>query len=147
MKELMERDEQMAAQIVLQYVIGLFTVAERDTFTREEVLVLLNHARTDSDIFDPAVVIEAEELDTELRAIEEAAEDPETDKIAVSPAFLQKTLAELEEMQSQREQAEAMMLPSEPEEVRAMGAGIALGLDEQIRLVKRLLGGVLGGTA
>jgi hypothetical protein len=53
----MNTDQQFAAQVVLDYLSDMFTETPRETFSREEVLVVLNGVRTDTDLFDPAVVV------------------------------------------------------------------------------------------
>lgn len=56
-------DEQFQALNVLAYLSDLFTAAGKETFTRTEILVVLNAVRTDAELFDPSVVI-AQELIT-----------------------------------------------------------------------------------
>ncbi len=64
----MNHEEQMAAQVVLAYVIGMFTAAGEETFSRLDILLTLNFVRTDPELFDPEVVIEHELLlDDEVR--------------------------------------------------------------------------------
>lgn len=54
-------DEQFQALNMLDYLSDLFTVAGKETFTREDVLVIINTVRSDPDFFDPAVVIAQQE--------------------------------------------------------------------------------------
>lgn len=48
--------DQVAALSVLDYVSDLFTSSPRESFSRDEVLVILNAVRNDPEIFDAAVV-------------------------------------------------------------------------------------------
>jgi hypothetical protein len=59
----LSREEQMMAQIVLGMAIDLFKLDEKETFTREEVLAMLDSVRTDPVFFDADVVIEHQSLD------------------------------------------------------------------------------------
>jgi hypothetical protein len=47
--------EQFQALNVLDYLSDLFTAAKKETFTRVEILVLLDNTKNDPDLFDPAV--------------------------------------------------------------------------------------------
>ncbi len=53
----MNSDEQFAALNVLDYLSDLFTAAGKDSFTRENILVVLNAVKSDPELFDPDVVI------------------------------------------------------------------------------------------
>ena len=53
--------EQLAAMGVLDYVSDLFTASPRESFSRVEVLVLLNAVRTDPELFAPEAVVAYEE--------------------------------------------------------------------------------------
>jgi hypothetical protein len=53
----MTETEQYQALNVLEYLSDLFTAAEKESFTKTEVLIVLNLVRTDPEIFDPRVVI------------------------------------------------------------------------------------------
>jgi hypothetical protein len=49
--------EQFQMLNLLDYLSDLFTAASKDTFTRVEVLVVLNGVRSDQELFDPDVLI------------------------------------------------------------------------------------------
>ena len=49
--------EQFQALNVLDCLSGLFTAAKKETFTRVEILVLLDQIKNDPDLFDPTVRI------------------------------------------------------------------------------------------
>jgi hypothetical protein len=53
---MMTIDQQYGALLVLDYLSDLFTMANRQEFTRESILVVLNNVKNDSDIFDADVV-------------------------------------------------------------------------------------------
>jgi len=58
--------EQAAALAVLRYVSDLITTVPKKIYTREEVLVILNFIQNDQDLFDPAVVAEMDEIESEI---------------------------------------------------------------------------------
>jgi len=53
----MSPGEQFCALNVLDYLSDLFTVAQKNTFTREEILVLIDRVRSDPDLFDRVILI------------------------------------------------------------------------------------------
>jgi hypothetical protein len=63
-RERLPQDDQFAGLIFLDYVSDLFTVAAKETFTRSEILIVLNNIKCDPDLFDPDVVV-AYEQETE----------------------------------------------------------------------------------
>jgi hypothetical protein len=50
-------DEQFQALNLLDYLSDLFTGTPKPSFTPVEILVILDHVRTDSEFFDPEVLI------------------------------------------------------------------------------------------
>ncbi len=52
----MTPQEQFQALNVLEYVSDLFTGSPRESFTKVEILVILNRIKTDPELFDPDVV-------------------------------------------------------------------------------------------
>ncbi len=54
-------DDQFAGLTILEYLSGLFTGAGTDTFTRDQVLVIIDCVRSDPELFDPEVVIAHEQ--------------------------------------------------------------------------------------
>lgn len=140
----MTRNEQMMAQVVLGVAIDLFTTAEQETFTRAEALIVLDSVRTDPLFFDARMVIAHEELDKTARAAifaDDAA--PAVAGFSFTPRFRAQLREELEELQDQYEQAAAMTMACEPDEVRARGARLCAELDERIGAIQNLLD--LGG--
>ena len=63
-------DQQAAALTVLSYVSDLITNSHRKEFTREELLVIINLARNDPDIFSPEMVVWMDEIDRDLEMFE-----------------------------------------------------------------------------
>ena len=57
-------EEQRLCLGLLDVLSGVFTTAAKETYTRAEVLVVLDLLRSDTDMFDPLVVI-AHEISTE----------------------------------------------------------------------------------
>jgi hypothetical protein len=53
---MMSDAEQFTALSVLDTLSDLFTAATRESFTRDEILIVLNSLTDDPDIFDPDVV-------------------------------------------------------------------------------------------
>ena len=49
--------EQFQALNVLELLSDLFTAAQKNQFTREDILVIINCVRNDDEIFDPDIVI------------------------------------------------------------------------------------------
>jgi len=58
--------EQFQALNILEYVSDLFTGSPKETFTREEILVILNCVRNDPEMFDPDVVIAQEQTSSQI---------------------------------------------------------------------------------
>lgn len=56
MSAYLAKSDQPSAIAVLNYVIDLFTVANKETFTRTEILLALNLVKNDPEIFDAAIV-------------------------------------------------------------------------------------------
>lgn len=52
MKPLTPDEGALTALSVLDYVSGLFTIAKKETFTRDEILVILNAVQNDPELFD-----------------------------------------------------------------------------------------------
>jgi hypothetical protein len=61
------RSEQAAAYGVLAYVSDLVTASPRESFSRVDVLVLLNCVQNDRLLFEPEVGIAYGETEEELR--------------------------------------------------------------------------------
>jgi hypothetical protein len=57
MRNKLSTDDQFAALTILEYLSGLFTGANKETFTRDDVLVIIDCVRSDPELFDPDVVI------------------------------------------------------------------------------------------
>ncbi len=57
-------DEQRLCLGLLDVLSGVFTTAAKDSYTRDEVLIVLDLLRSDTDMFDPLVVI-AHQISTE----------------------------------------------------------------------------------
>jgi hypothetical protein len=51
------QNEQFQALNVIDYLSDLFTAAGKETFTRIEILVVLNGVRNDPELFDPDILI------------------------------------------------------------------------------------------
>jgi hypothetical protein len=49
--------EQFQALNIIEYLSDLFTAAGKETFTRIEILVVLNGVRNDPELFDPDILI------------------------------------------------------------------------------------------
>jgi len=65
----MTPNEQAVALATLRYVADLITVSPKKTYTREELLVLLNLIENDRDLFDPAVVARMDEIESEIQRL------------------------------------------------------------------------------
>jgi hypothetical protein len=61
-------DVQDGAQIILGFVIDLFTIGAKSEFTREEILVILNMVKNDPELFDDDTILFHESVgaDTEF---------------------------------------------------------------------------------
>jgi uncharacterized protein YllA (UPF0747 family) len=60
--------EQFQALNLMDYLSDLFTVAQKETFTRVEILVLLDHIKNDPELFDPAVLIAQQTATAEINS-------------------------------------------------------------------------------
>ena len=58
--------EQFQALNVLEYLSDLFTASGKQSFTKAEVLVILNSVQGDQNIFDPHVLIAQQEASAEI---------------------------------------------------------------------------------
>jgi len=58
--------EQFQALNVLEYLSDLFTASHKQSFTKTEVLVILNLVRSDQSIFSPHVLIAQQEASAEI---------------------------------------------------------------------------------
>ena len=65
----MSESEQFQALNTISYLEDLFTIATKETFSRDEILMLLNRVKTDPEIFDPQVVIAHQIACDELEAL------------------------------------------------------------------------------
>ena len=54
------------ALCILDYLESLFTVANRESFSRAEILVILNSVKNDPEIIDPLAVIAFEQSTGEI---------------------------------------------------------------------------------
>ena len=59
-------DEQFQALNLLDYISDLFTMSPKQTFTQVEILIVLNHVKNDTDIFDPLVLIAQQTANAEI---------------------------------------------------------------------------------
>ncbi|MDM7994659.1 MAG: hypothetical protein QUT30_03125 [Acidobacteriota bacterium] len=50
-RDVLDENCQLGAAAMLMFLRDLFTIANKDQFTREEILVLLNDLQNDRDIF------------------------------------------------------------------------------------------------
>ena len=64
----MSPTEQFQVLNMLEYLSDLFTAAGKETFTRTEILVVLDRVRSDPDIFDPDVLIAQQVATSALEA-------------------------------------------------------------------------------
>jgi hypothetical protein len=63
---MMTPQEQFQALNILEYLTDLFTAAQKETFTRESILIVLDNVRSDPDFFDPDVLIAQQEATSEI---------------------------------------------------------------------------------
>jgi hypothetical protein len=49
--------EQFQCLNLLDYLSDLFTAGDKQSFTRAEVLVILNHVKNDPELFDPETLM------------------------------------------------------------------------------------------
>jgi len=59
-------DQQFCGLGILTYLSDLLTESPRESFSRDEVLVLLDCVRSDGDLFDPDVVIAYEKATADV---------------------------------------------------------------------------------
>ena len=57
----MSPQEQFQVLNMLDYLSDLFTAAEKETFSRLDILIVLNATRNDPDFIDPAVLVAQQE--------------------------------------------------------------------------------------
>ena len=62
-------DEQFQALNLLDYLSDLFTGTPKPSFTPTEILIILDHLREDTDLFDPAVLIAQQTANAEIDSI------------------------------------------------------------------------------
>ena len=62
--------EQYQCLNILQYLSDLFTAAEKEQFTRVEILSVLNNVANDADFFDPDVIIAQQQAAAECTEVE-----------------------------------------------------------------------------
>jgi hypothetical protein len=60
--------EQYQALNVLDYLSDLFTASTKESFTPTEILIILDHVRSDPEIFDPAIVIAQQTATAEIES-------------------------------------------------------------------------------
>lgn len=60
-----DRHEQFAGLCVIGYLEALLTVSPKQSFTRDELLILLNDVKTDPDLFALEVVIAYDQISNE----------------------------------------------------------------------------------
>lgn len=65
----LSEEQQAAALAVLRYVSDLFTESPKESFRREDVLVVLNLVQTDPHLFDPAVVARMDQIESEIQSL------------------------------------------------------------------------------
>ena len=58
--------EQFQVLNMLDYLSDLFTAAKKETFTQVDILIMLNHVKNDSELFDPAVLIAQQTANAEI---------------------------------------------------------------------------------
>jgi hypothetical protein len=57
---------QYAALCLLEFISDLFTAAGKETFSRDEILALLNCFKNDAELFDPQVVVAFDMISAEV---------------------------------------------------------------------------------
>ena len=60
-------DEQFQALNLLDYLSDLFTASPNESFTRVQILIVLDCMRSDPDFFDPEVLIAQQIATAEIR--------------------------------------------------------------------------------
>lgn len=58
--------EQFTALMILEYLSDLFTVGTLESFSRDQILVILNAIKNDQDFIDPDVLVAFEEATADL---------------------------------------------------------------------------------
>lgn len=56
-RDTLDEEQQLGAAFMVMFLRDLFTIANKDNFTREDILVLLNTVQNDSEIFTADVVM------------------------------------------------------------------------------------------
>ena len=59
-------EEPYAALVILDYLSDLFTASPKETFTREQILLVLNWVINDPELIDPDSVIAYQEATAEV---------------------------------------------------------------------------------
>jgi hypothetical protein len=62
-------DEQFQVLNFLDYLSDLFTGTPKASFTPTEILIILDHVRTDPDFFDPAVLIAQQTANADIDSV------------------------------------------------------------------------------
>ncbi|HFB98302.1 MAG TPA: hypothetical protein ENJ62_04105 [Bryobacterales bacterium] len=65
----LSEEQQVAALAVLRYVSDLFTESPKESFRREDVLVVLNLVQNDPHLFDPTTVARMDQIDSEIQSL------------------------------------------------------------------------------
>jgi hypothetical protein len=65
---MMSIDEQYGALLVLDFISDLFTTGKKESFTRTDILIFLDHVRNQPDIFEADVVLAHQIATSELAA-------------------------------------------------------------------------------
>ena len=60
-----DRHEQFAGLCVIGYLEALLTASPKQSFSRDELLILLNDVKTHPDLFAPEVVIAYDQISNE----------------------------------------------------------------------------------
>lgn len=57
-----------AALTILEYVADLFTISGRESFSRDEILIILSRVKNDPELFDPEDVVTFDQVLSEESA-------------------------------------------------------------------------------
>ena len=63
---MMTWQEQFQALNTLDYLSDLFTASPKESFSVTEILIILDHVRSDSELFDPEVLIAQQTANAEI---------------------------------------------------------------------------------
>ena len=58
--------EQFQALNLLDYLSDLFTASKKESFTPTEILIILDHVRSDPEVFDPEVLVAQQTANAEI---------------------------------------------------------------------------------